>query len=55
MEGLTDAQGRYTVVIAHYLAGAISTDRTAELLGLPWIDLRERFRPLDGPTSTLSA
>jgi hypothetical protein len=35
--------------MAHYLAGAISTGRTAELLGLPWIGLRERFRRLDVP------
>ena len=46
---LTDPQERYNVVMAHYLAGAISTGRTAELLGLPWIDLRERFRRLDVP------
>jgi prevent-host-death family protein len=46
---LTDTQERYNVVMAHYLAGAISTGRTAELLGLPWIELRERFRSLDVP------
>jgi prevent-host-death family protein len=46
---LTDPQDRYNVVMAHYLAGAISTGRTAELLGLPWIELRERFRRLDVP------
>jgi prevent-host-death family protein len=46
---LTDTQERYNVVMAHYLAGAISTGRTAELLGLPWIELRERFRRLDVP------
>ena len=46
---LTDPQERYNVVMAHYLAGAISTGRTAELLGLPWIELRERFRRLDVP------
>jgi prevent-host-death family protein len=49
MDRLTDTQERYNVVLAHYLAGAISTGRTAELLGLPWIDLRERFRRLDVP------
>jgi len=46
---LIDPQERYNVVMAHYLAGAISTGRTAELLGLPWIELRERFRRLDVP------
>jgi prevent-host-death family protein len=49
MDRLTDAQERYNVVIAHYLAGAISTSRTAELLSLLWIELRERFRRLDVP------
>ena len=49
MDRLTDPQERYNVVMAHYLAGAISTGRTAELLDLPWIDLRERFRRLDVP------
>jgi prevent-host-death family protein len=46
---LTDPQEHYNVVIAHYLAGAISTGRTAELLDIPWIELRERFRRLDVP------
>jgi prevent-host-death family protein len=49
MDQLTDTQERYNVVMAHYLAGVISTGRTAELLGLPWIELRERFRRLDVP------
>ena len=49
MDQITDAQERYNVVMAYYLAGAISTGRTAELLGLPWIGLRERFRRLDIP------
>jgi prevent-host-death family protein len=46
---LTDPQERYNVAMAHYLAGAISTGRTAELLDIPWIELRERFRRLDVP------
>jgi prevent-host-death family protein len=46
---LIDTQERYNVVMAHYLAGAISAGRTAELLSLPWIDLRERFHRLDVP------
>jgi hypothetical protein len=44
---LTDIQERHNVVMAHYLAEAIRTGRTAELLGLPWIELRERFCRLD--------
>jgi predicted HTH domain antitoxin len=46
---LIDLLERYNVVMAHYLAGAISTGRTAELLDIPWIELRERFRRLDVP------
>ncbi len=46
---LTDPQERYNVVVAHYLAKAISTGRAAELLGIPWVELRERFRRLDVP------
>lgn len=49
-EGLSDevveqrsAQDRYDLVIAHYLAGSISLSRAAELLGLPWLDLRSRL------------
>jgi predicted HTH domain antitoxin/antitoxin (DNA-binding transcriptional repressor) of toxin-antitoxin stability system len=49
-EGLSDdviekltAQERYDLVIAHYLVGSISISRAAELLGLPWLDLRSRL------------
>jgi hypothetical protein len=49
-EGLADetiehfaAQDRFDVVLAHYLAGSISLSRTAELLNLPWLDLRSRL------------
>jgi len=55
--GLTDAaaaatsdlQARYNLVLAHYLADAISLSRAAELLGLPSFDLRTRFVRLDVP------
>ena len=55
--GLTDAataatadlQARYNLVLAHYLADAISLSRAAELLGLPSFDLRIRFVRLDVP------
>ena len=30
-------------MIAHYLAGSISLSKAAELLGLPWLDLRSRL------------
>jgi len=35
--------------MAYYLAERSALGRTAELLGLPWIKLRERFRRLDVP------
>jgi len=44
-----DLQGRFDLVLAHYLAGAISLGRAAELLELPWLDLRTRFLRLDVP------
>ena len=43
------AQERANLVIAHYLAGAISLSRASELLDLPWLDLRTRFLRLDIP------
>jgi predicted HTH domain antitoxin len=36
-------------VIAYYIAGAISLGRAAELLELPWIDLRTRLHRLGVP------
>ena len=62
-QGLTDqqvvhisgTQERYNLVLAHYLAGAISLGRAAELLELPWLDLRSRFLRLDVPLRTAPA
>jgi predicted HTH domain antitoxin len=45
----SDPQERFNLVLAHYLAGAISLGRAAELLELPWVDLRTRFQRLDVP------
>ena len=45
----SDVDERFNLVLAHYLAGAISLGRTAELLELPWVDLRIRFQRLDVP------
>ncbi|MGD8622958.1 MAG: UPF0175 family protein [Anaerolineae bacterium] len=45
----SDAQERFNLVLAHYLAGAISLGRASELLELPWLDLRTRFQRLDVP------
>jgi prevent-host-death family protein len=55
--GLTDAeaaatadlQARYNLVLAYYLADAISLSRAAELLGLSYFDLRMRCVRLDVP------
>lgn len=43
------------LAIAHYLAGAISLSRAAELLNLPWLDLRTRCLRLDLPLRTAPA
>lgn len=45
----SDPQKQFDLVLAHYLAGAISLGRVAELLALPWVDLRIRFQRLDVP------
>ena len=46
---LDSPQNVYDLVMAYYLAGAISTGKAAELLDLPWLDLRNRFIRLDVP------
>lgn len=43
----SDPQNRFNLVLAHYLAGAVSLGRAAELLEFPWLDLRTRFLRLD--------
>jgi len=48
-EATRDLQARYDLVLAHYLADAISLSRAAELLNLPSFDLRMRFVRLDVP------
>ena len=55
VETLSEPQDRYNLVLAHYLAGSISLSRTAELLGLTWLDLRTRFLRLDVPVRTAPA
>jgi len=44
-----DATSRLERVVAHYLAEAISLSRAAELLGRPWVDLRDRFSRIGIP------
>lgn len=50
-----DAEARYALVLAHYLAGSISMSRAGELLGIPWLELRTRFMRLDVPVRTAPA
>ncbi len=45
----TDPQEKYNTIRAHYLGGAISLGRVAELLGVSWVDVRTRFLRLDVP------
>ena len=49
---LEDANARYNLVVAHYLAGSISLARAAELLGMPVFELRTRCSRLDVPLRT---
>ena len=49
VEATSDSQERFDLVLAHYLGGAISLSRTAELLDLSWLDLRTRCLRLDVP------
>ena len=49
LSGLDDPQQICDLVLAHYLAGAISLGRAAELLELPAFDLQARFQRLDVP------
>lgn len=48
-------QAQYDLVLAHYLAAEVSLSRAAELLGLPWLDLRTRFLRLDVPLQAAPA
>jgi predicted HTH domain antitoxin len=49
VEATSDSQERFDLVLAHYLAGAISLGRAAELLDLSWLDLRTRCVRLNVP------
>jgi len=42
-------QERFNLVLTHYLGESISLGRAAELLNLPWLDLRMRLARLDIP------
>lgn len=52
---VSDPQARFNLVLAYYLGSAISLARAAELLGLPWLDLRTRCLRLDVPLRTAPA
>ncbi len=49
VEAAPDLQARYDLVLAYYLAEAISLSRAAELLKRPSFDLRTRFVRFDVP------
>lgn len=49
IQGLDDPDARYELVFAHYLSGSISLARAAELLEIPWLELRTRCLRLDVP------
>ena len=55
VSALADEQDRYDLVVAHYLAEAISLSRAAELLGSTWLELRTRCLRLDVPLHTAPA
>ncbi|MBN1580242.1 MAG: hypothetical protein JXA89_06035 [Anaerolineae bacterium] len=55
VSGISDPQERLDLVLAHYLAGAISLGRAAELLNVSWLELRTRFLRLDVPLRTAPA
>lgn len=52
LAALQSPQELANVILAHYLSGVISLSRAAELLDLPWLDLRTRFLRLDVPVRT---
>ena len=49
VQSIADPQACYNLVFAYYLAGSISLARAAELINLPWLDLRTRCLRLDVP------
>ena len=55
VQALPNLQDRFNLVMAHYLAGAISLARAAERLDLSWLDLRTRCLRLDVPLRTAPA
>jgi predicted HTH domain antitoxin len=49
VRALEDLDARYGLVFAHYLTGSISLARAAELLEMPWLELRTRCLRLNVP------
>jgi len=43
------SQDRFDRAMAYYLSDQCSTGRAAELMEVPWVDMRERFNRLDVP------
>jgi predicted HTH domain antitoxin len=49
VQAVDDPDARYRLVFAHYLTGTISLARAAELLEMPWLELRTRCLRLNVP------
>ena len=49
VDALDSPDARYGLILAHYLAGSISLSRAAELLQVPWLELRARCLRLNVP------
>lgn len=52
VQALDDLDACYALIFRHYLAGSISLARAAELLDMPWLELRTRCLRLDVPLRT---
>ena len=46
---MQDEQQKCNLILSHYLAESINLNRAAELMGVPWLDLRTRFLRLGIP------
>ena len=52
VESVDEIEDQYALVLEHYFARSISLNRAAELLGLPWFELRGRCARLGIPLHT---
>jgi len=52
VQAMEEPQARCDLILARYLQGSIGLSRAAELLDVPWLELRTRFGRLDVPVRT---